>query len=201
MRPTRILLIRHGEVASDWAGRVYGAFDVPLSERGHQQTRRIVGALRSVDLCAVVSSGLQRTEAMAATLCESRALERHRDPELREVERGSWVGKHPGKMEASEAEAFLRWSHDSKQRAPGGGESLEDLAARVQPRLVHWAHVYAGETLAVVTHAWVIRVTLCQVLGASLDRASRIEVQTGEVILLKLTDSSHRSLEGLASVI
>ncbi|NOT31084.1 MAG: bifunctional RNase H/acid phosphatase, partial [Planctomycetes bacterium] len=58
---TRLYLVRHGEVDAAWHGRIYGALDVPLSERGRSEAARAARTLAEVELAAVVSSGLART--------------------------------------------------------------------------------------------------------------------------------------------
>jgi broad specificity phosphatase PhoE len=54
----------------------------------------------------------------------------------------------------------------------------------VRPRLDHWAHLHSGRAIAVVTHGWVIRVLVAAAFAAPLDIAPRLDVRTGEVVVL-----------------
>src|SRR5262245_60312717 len=181
---TPIYLVRHGEIEPGWQGRIYGSLDVPLSAHGMDQGRLAARALRSVELGAVVSSGLSRAEHGAACLRAERQLARVDDPELRELERGQWAGLTFSELEARTPGAWSDWFRAPATRRPPGGESLAELFARVEPRVDHWARAHPGRPLALVTHGWVVRVLVCHALRASFDLAPRLDVRTGDISLL-----------------
>lgn len=185
---TRIFLFRHEEVDADWRGRIYGALDVPLSASGRAAARKTASALEGIELAAVVSSGLSRTEHTAAHLRAARALERIDDPGLRELERGDWAGLHQDELERLHPGAFGAWFRTPAESRPPRGESLADLLARVQPRLQHWAQRHAGRSIALITHGWVVRVLVCEALGAPLALAPRLDVRTGDIHVLRWPD-------------
>ena len=195
-RATRLFLIRHGEVDSAWQGRIYGALDVPLSERGREDGLRVAGALRETDLRAVVSA---RTEHMAACLRARRGLSRIDDPALRELERGEWAGRTPSEVEARWPGAWAAWFENPGTARPPGGESLNDLLLRVLPRVNHWCGAHPGASIALITHGWV-RVLVCRVIDAPFDRAPHLDVRTGDVTLIRWPndDESGPELEAFA---
>jgi len=196
--PTRVFLFRHAEVAPEWGRRIYGARDVPLAPRGPEQGRQAAARLARIPLAAVVSSGLSRTEALALELRRPRDLARLDDPGLREVERGEWVGLVPAEVERRWPGAWTAWcERPDSTRAPGG-ESLSDLQARVRPRLDHWAERHAGRSIALVTHGWVIRVVLCELLGLALSAAPRLDVRTADLFALDWSAGRLGPLEGFA---
>lgn len=181
---TRIFLLRHEEVASAWRGRIYGALDVPLSDQGLEAALRTANSLSGIPLAAVVSSGLTRTEHTAAHLRAPRKLDRIDDPALRELERGDWAGLHQEELERRFPGAFEAWFRAPAEVRPPRGESLRDLLARVGPRVRHWAESHPGQSIALVTHGWVVRVLVCELLGAPLELAPRLDVRTGDVHVL-----------------
>ncbi len=189
-RSTRIYLVRHGEVDATWHGRVYGALDVPLSEKGRREATRAARTLAEVELAAVVSSGLSRTEHLAAELRAPRGLARRDDPELRELERGDWAGLPVADLRARFPGAWEAWFARPSVERPPGGESLGDLFTRVRPRVEHWARAHEGAELALVTHGWVIRVLVCHALGAPFELAPRLDVRTGDIIALRWSTAS-----------
>ena len=196
--PTRVYLLRHGEVDPAWNGRIYGALDVPLSAAGEREARRAAERLAGIELASVVSSGLARTEFGAALLRAPRGLSRCDDRELRELARGAWAGLSLAELEAREPGAFARWcAAPARQRSPGG-ESLVDLWARVEPRFEHWVARHAGTALALVVHGWVVRVILCRVLGLELDHAARLDVRTGDLFALTRQADGRFELDGFA---
>jgi broad specificity phosphatase PhoE len=177
----RLFVLRHGAVDDAWHGRIYGSLDVPLSAEGRDQARRAARRLRDVPLAAVVSSNLQRARFGADRLREGRALPEREDPELRELERGEWAGLLIDELRATRPGAWEAWTAAPAMVRPPGGESLEDLAARVLPRFAHWASAHAGSAIAVVAHGWVLRVLTCHALGLGLAHAPRLDVRTGDI--------------------
>jgi broad specificity phosphatase PhoE len=181
---TRLFLVRHGEVDPSWHDRLYGALDVPLSDRGRAEAQRAAARLERVRLAAVISSGLARTQHGAACLRRSRGLERVDDSALRELDRGDWAGLSRVQLETREPGAFEAWLAAPARSRPPRGESLTDLQARVGTRVTHWARAYPGRALALVIHGWVMRVLVCEALAAPLDRAPRLDIRTGDVVVL-----------------
>lgn len=189
---TRVILARHGEVDPAWHGRIYGSLDVPLSPGGRRQSERLAEALASLGIDEVVSSGLQRTEDTAAHLRARLGTVRRDDPELRELDRGSWAGLSQDELERREPGAWASWFGAPAASRPPGGESLEDLLRRVEPRLEHWVRECPGGSLAIVTHGWVVRVLVCRALGAGLDLAPRLDVRTGDASVLRCFPGDRR---------
>ncbi len=184
IRPTRMLLLRHGAVASPWPGRLYGQLDVPLSEEGRGEARRVARALADVHLDAVISSGLERAEFTAALLRAPRGLARRDDPRLRELDRGSWAG-------LGREELARRWSDPDQQelcrrgafQAPDG-ERPAALVERVSRALDGAARDYPGGCVAVVAHAWVLRAAVARVIGLAPERLLVLHVPTSGLVLL-----------------
>lgn len=181
---TRLVLFRHGEVADAWRGRIYGNLDVPLSERGREESRAAARRLEGVAVDAVVSSGLERTEHLAACLREGRALPARADPRLREIDRGAWRGRAPDEVDRDEDGAWSRWMEDPAERRPAGGESLADLCARAWPALAELLREFPGGCVAVATHSWVVRAAACRALDAPLALAPRLVVPTGAMVVI-----------------
>lgn len=200
-RATRFFLVRHGEVESAWQSRVYGSLDVPLSERGLEDGSRVARKLSGTELAAVVSSGLGRTEHMAACVRRSRTLPRIDDPSLRELERGAWAGLSMPELEVRWPGDWAAWFADPATARPPGGESLDDLFRRVRPRLEHWASEHPGCSIALITHGWVVRVLVSHVLGAPFAIAPRLDVRTGDISVIRWPVGGQTScpeLEGFA---
>jgi len=175
---TRLHLIRHGRVADEWHGRIYGDLDVPLSPEGERELERAAAALDGTILAAVLSSGLSRAEFGASLLRRTRGYERRDEPELREISRGDWRGKTFEELEEAEPGAMAAWRASADVRPPAG-ESLVDLAARVIPRLDALAAEFAGAEIAIVTHSWVARVAAATALGLGPNGAHALDLPTG----------------------
>jgi broad specificity phosphatase PhoE len=152
---TIILIARHGE--SDWnrTKRWQGHADRPLTERGRGQARALAARLGHIELDAVYSSDLQRARDTAAVVAESQELELRIEPDLREVDVGSWSGLTRAEAEERFPEGFARW----RTGFPGweDGETYEDMTKRVLAAVDRIAAAHADARTLVVSHGGPIR--------------------------------------------
>ncbi|MEZ6004267.1 MAG: histidine phosphatase family protein [Planctomycetota bacterium] len=175
----QILMIRHGAVHADWAGRLYGALDVPLSSEGHAQARAVARELREEPLAAVVSSGLSRAEFTANLLRSDRpGLERIDRPRLAERNRGDWAGWTLAEIETRHPGAGELWEASHGRFTPPGGESLADVQARVTAEIDRLAEEHRGGQIAIVAHLWVVRAAVAAAIGLPADGVGAISMPT-----------------------
>ncbi|MFT5154654.1 MAG: broad specificity phosphatase PhoE [Planctomycetota bacterium] len=185
---TRIYLVRHGRVADDWQGRIYGDLDVPLSPEGEAEGRQVASLFAGRALSGVISSGLERAEytaqhirRVAKNASDGGLLSRRDDPRLRELNRGEWAGKYASELERSDPVEWQAFAESKWTTAPPGGENLSSLAERVFAALDDHARL-AQAAVAIVAHKWVLRVTICEALGLPLDRCATVDVPTSGLV-------------------
>lgn len=172
---TRIYLIRHGEVEGAGTRRYNGHADVPLSERGIAQYHQMKERLADKDISACYSSDLTRCAVGADIICSSLGLTPVREPGLRELDIGIWEGKTWAElMEKYPQEWRARIADIVNYRVPGG-ESLNDLHARIIPVIEAIVERHRGENVLVVAHGGANRVILLDVAGAPLSSLFTIE--------------------------
>jgi broad specificity phosphatase PhoE len=159
---TRILLARHAETDWNRVGRWQGHADQPLNETGREQAAELGRRLKGQHVAAVYSSDLRRARDTATIVGAELGIEVVQDPELREIDVGSWSGLTRSEVAERFPEGYARWQageigHD--------GETREQLAARVIPAVERIAHAHPGDTVLVVTHGGVIRTLLRHAAG------------------------------------
>jgi len=153
-----IVLVRHGE--TDWSrtGRHTSTTDLPLTERGREQGRRLaarLAALGAPDFALVLSSPLQR----ARETCELAGLgaRMELEPDLVEWTYGRYEGLTSDAIEA----AAPGWSLFT-DGAPGG-ESPEQIGVRADRVLARLLPVARASGRAVVfAHGHVLRVLVAR---------------------------------------
>ncbi len=179
LRPTRLYLIRHGQVADGHTHRYHGNNDIPLSPQGVKQLEDLATRLAGVELAAVYASDLSRAYQGAEILCRGRHLQPQAVREFRELHFGIWEGlsfteiidRYPQELEA-------RLQDLAHYRVPEG-ESLLDVKGRALPRLQGLLCAHQGEAIALVAHAGINRVILCEALGLDLIHLFRIDQRYG----------------------
>lgn len=187
-----LYLVRHGRTAWNLGRRTQGHADVPLDEEGLRQAERLTAILRGEGLRRLYVSPLQRAVQTAQPIAQASGLEMHLDDRLRERNWGDFQGltARDAALRYPEEDAFL---HAAPRTArPPGGESFEELCARVEDCLREIA-AEDDSPAAVVCHGGTISAGLQVLLGMTgwpkqrfiIDNASVSLVEcrpTGEVI-------------------
>ncbi len=178
---TRLFLVRHGEPEEWVRGRCCGRLDPGLSAAGVEQARRAGFALAPAGIDAVYSSPSRRALDTARAIAGGVAAEVRLDERLREIDFGGFEGLTYEQAEQRHPEAFAVWvASPGSVRFPGG-ESWDDLRARVLPAIEAICAREEGRRVAIVAHAGVVRVVLADVLGSSPDACFRIAVDHGSI--------------------
>lgn len=161
----RFFLVRHGETDWNRKGRYQGRTDVELNAKGVWQAERLRERLSGQDIGACYSSDLVRALGTTRIVTSKHKLEVVPCPELREVDFGDLEGMTFDEIR----QRYPGWGRVGEGFSIPGGESLEQLEARIEPFLSRLLQRYTGdETVLVVSHGALLRVLLCALLGFDL---------------------------------
>lgn len=181
-------LLRHGEPAL--LDSFYGHEDVPLSPRGRAQAAAQARALAGRPLQAIYCSDLQRAGEGAALLAAEVGRPRPVAlPALREMHLGVLERVRFADARTHHPELVGRGYADMLEfRMPGGGESVQDVAARVVPCVVGLIDLHAAADrkgpppeIALVAHNTVHRVLLACAAGLGPAGYMRFEQGLGAI--------------------
>jgi probable phosphoglycerate mutase len=184
---TRILLIRHGStdlVNVKLCGRLPG---ISLNSDGLAQANAVGTYLSSgTQLRAIYSSPLERATETANVIARRQNLspEVTIDERLTEIDFGEWTGLTFDFLQASVE--WKRYNASRSLHAPPGGESLTNVQSRAWECLSGISERFPGATIAVVTHADVIRALLVLFLGMPLDHLLRFEVAPASITAVNM---------------
>jgi probable phosphoglycerate mutase len=133
-----IYLARHGETAWSLSGQHTGLTDLPLTERGERNARRLGERLNGLTFAKVFTSRLQR----AARTCELAGFGRvaEVEPDLHEWDYGQYEGRRTVEIHAERPDWQL-----FRDGCPGG-ESPEQVGARAD-RVVRRVRAVRGDVL------------------------------------------------------
>jgi probable phosphoglycerate mutase len=187
-----LFLLRHGEVQIADTGRHYiGQQDLPLSPRGREQATAWGDYFAAAGLQSIVCSDLSRCAETARIIGARCRLVPQARPELREVDLGGWDGQSFAAIQSRDPEAFRQRGARIADHCPPGGESFRDLDGRVWPFFEALLHRPQGRIL-VVTHAGVIRVLLCRLLGIPLENLFALGVAHGALTWVDIRPAGNR---------
>jgi broad specificity phosphatase PhoE len=189
----RVLLVRHGETPWNAEGRYQGQTDIPLSEVGEEQARKLGARLAGVPTTRAVASPLSRARRTAEfALGTGRASMLTTDAGLQEIHHGDWEGKLAHEIAAGDGARFAAWRSAPESVLMPGGESLDHVIDRAWPSLQRaCAGLGDADVLLVVAHDAVNRVLLCRVLGIPFSRLWSFRQAPTTLNLLEGPDVDH----------
>jgi broad specificity phosphatase PhoE len=201
---TNIYLIRHGVTDYNQEGRWQGQISVPLNELGREQARLLANRLACEPIVAVYSSDLSRASETAEILAAALRVPLCIDRRLREVSVGAWEGLLSEEVRERFPEGYQSWT-TLREGRPGGptGEEFHEAQGRMVEALDTIAARHPGQTVAVVSHGFVIKAFVCYCLDlppegtlrfAGGDNTAISMVQYRDGIpprLMRLNDEAH----------
>lgn len=162
---TQIWLIRHAEVAEEFHGLAYGAADVPLSQRGLEQSRAVARSFEGERVARIYASPSQRTQAMAELLEATTGAPLTTIDGLKEIDRGAWQGGTREEFRDRWHSDAERWWQDPWNWRPTDGECDAEVFARAWPAIQRATEEAPGSVCVICTHANTIRALLTGALG------------------------------------
>ena len=171
----RILLVRHGTV--DFGSRNFSTtprgrqWDPELSDEGREQVRRLSARLLLMDRPAGISvSPFQRCRQTLEPYALASAIPVNVEDDLGEVFVGRWEGMRFEDIVTEDEELARRFREQEAMfsMAPGG-ETGEQLRARVVPAVERAIERVGQGTLLVIAHGGVINAYLGDVMGIAQD--------------------------------
>ncbi|MCY7344331.1 MAG: MSMEG_4193 family putative phosphomutase [Pseudonocardia sp.] len=190
---TTLILLRHGRSSANVAGVLAGRTPgVELDDTGRAQSQKVVERLAGVPIAEIVCSPMTRCEQTVAPLAADRALTPTTEPELAEVDYGSWTG---GSLKTLSKEPLWKvvQAHPSAAVFPGG-EGLAGMQARavaaVRRHDVRIAAAHGPQAVWIAcSHGDVIKAVLADALATHLDNFQRIMVDTCSISVVHYTET------------
>ncbi|MGW4845777.1 bifunctional RNase H/acid phosphatase [Nocardia brasiliensis] len=165
-RPTRLLLLRHGQTELSVQRRYSGRGNPPLTELGREQAARAAKMLAAKgDIAAVLTSPLSRARDTAQAAADALDAPLTVLDGLIETDFGDWEGLTFVEAAQRDPELHARWLGDPSVPAPGG-ESFDQVRERVDAVRRDLVTQYPGTNLVVVSHVTPIKTLLQLALAA-----------------------------------
>jgi alpha-ribazole phosphatase len=204
---TKVYLIRHGETEGAESRRYKGHIDVPLSENGIEQIKKVADFIAGAGPCAcpiqgrpqrvapadhiltaVYCSDLSRAIRSAEIVAEPHGLKPVIVEGLKERSFGVWEGMTFDEIKEKWPDAFNSWAANPLQFSPMGGESTMEVRERALKAFDEITGRNKGRDIAIVSHGGVIRVLLCELLGMPLENIFRIDQDYAALNVIELWD-------------
>ena len=123
----------------------------------------------------MIASPLVRTRQTAEAIASEVGLDIHFDDAWIECGFGEWDGLTVAEVQAKYPNDWSAWV-SSPSYAPPGGESYNEVAARIEPAFTDLALTYPDKTIVVVAHNMVIKTIASQVMQANIESIYHIDI-------------------------
>lgn len=197
----KLILVRHGDIATDDAGKCHGATDIELSEIGLRQALSLQRRFTGEHIDTIYSSTLTRGVSTAESIAAKHDITVQQDSGINEVNFGLIEGVTYKDACERYPDVTDLWRKGSQELCFPEGESFFELNSRTLKFLKNLQDHKNDETIIVVGHGGPLRIMICHLLGIpvnhhwqfAMDRASvsELSIYPGGSILEKLNDLSH----------
>jgi len=177
--PTRLYLVRHGQVVNFEEETYNGHKDVDITAHGVRQMEAVAARLRDETFGGIYCSDMIRTQKGADIITAPHGLIPQCRPALRELDVKLWEGLNADGVEERFPGAFDAWRAQGADYRIPGGERIRDLAERVIPALREILGAHDGENIVLVAHGGVNRVILADAMGVDFNHLYSIEQDYG----------------------
>lgn len=146
-----IYFARHGQTQWNKDNRVCGRTDLPLTEKGKEQARKLAENLATEKIDIIISSPLQRAIQTSKIVAKQFGCDVLVDERLIEQDYGVYEGVD------RKDEGFLNNKRNFAYKYPNG-ESMMQVAARVYPLIEELKEQYSTKNVLLICHGGVCRV-------------------------------------------
>lgn len=199
---TRIILTRHGHVEGIVPPTFRGRQDLPLTDKGKEEARRLTEALMLREAPdAIYTSPLSRCVETAGIVSGRLGIDSQTHQDLLDIDYGEWTGQAHEEVQQHDPNGFELWLSAPQLARPLGGESLYELCGRVGDALRDILDRHEGSSVLLVCHDSTARAAILTLMDLPLSYYPRIplspcgiselEVQLPDVFLHSLNETGH----------
>jgi broad specificity phosphatase PhoE len=174
-----MFLVRHAEhdlLGRMLCGRMPG---VSLGAAGQQQALRLGRRLQRENLAALYTSPLARARETATAMGQQCGLVADVAAAFDEIDFGRWTGASFDQLDLDPA--WQSWNAERSGGRPPDGEAMAEVQARAVGGVRQIEARYPDASVAIVSHADVIKAVLAWCLGLSLDCHAQFEIGPASV--------------------
>ena len=174
-----LYLIRHGLPAFEGEKRCIGATDLPLSEEGREQMRRVRERLQHANIRRIYVSPMARTRE-SAQIISGGYIPVTEVPELQEIHMGCWENLTFSEIRERYPEDYEARGKNFADFKPEGGETFRECRRRAY---LAYRRILteADGNIAIVAHAGLNRALISLLEDRSLSEVMEIPQAYGSV--------------------
>lgn len=154
---TTLIFVRHGESEGNKTSIFTGSLNVSLTKTGKAQGERTAMFLEKYPVDAIYSSDLDRAVDTASYIAKRKNIPVVTSKNLREIDGGDFEGIPFDAIKERFPKEFEMWQNNMGDCRCPNGESVQELAKRVNDEVKQIAENHKGQTVVITTHGTPIR--------------------------------------------
>jgi probable phosphoglycerate mutase len=170
------------------------SIDEPLDLRGEGQARGLAQRLLGFPELTIESSPRRRARHTAGIIASTRETVVRIVPQMDEIDFGAWSGKSFAALAADPH--WVRWNQYRAGTRTPAGDCIRDVQRRAMTHFRKLQQTVGEGTVAIVTHAEVIRSVALLALQAPIEEYRLVDIGPASLTMLSL-DGTQLRLDGL----
>ena len=182
--PTRLHLIRHGEVEERYHRVFGGRIDMELSPLGREQAQALADYVETIPFDVIYASPMKRVQETLQRIVQTQRPAPIVLDELREVDFGVWTGLAWEEIQARFGVSAYEWLDQLEKGQIAQAEPISAFRARIDSALGKILSHAPGSSTAVVCHGGVIRMILAILLDLPLRKMAAFDFEYASLTTL-----------------
>lgn len=188
-----IYLLRHGDKAKgNYPHPILSHLDQPLSEIGREQAEAVARYFSQTPLSAIYISEYIRTLQTAQPTAELKQIQMIEDPRLNEIDNGDVGQMTEQEFRIAYPEIWKQYDARTADFRFPGGESGEDVRARISGFLEEKLKLHGTDNILIVSHDGLIRVCMTYLLDIPVYRRGDFKVELCGLTQFEYQDDVNR---------
>ncbi|MGB9629120.1 MAG: histidine phosphatase family protein [Thermodesulfobacteriota bacterium] len=188
---TSIYLVRHGQTAWNKEEIFRGRTDIPLDETGLRQADLAGEYFRELKIDTIYSSPLSRAWQTAERIAKFHHLKVQALEGIMDMSFGQWEGHSHQEIREKDRETYRQWREEPHKVRLPGGETLDQVRARVMAALEEAIRLNSKKTIVLVSHRVVNKVLICGILGLDNSHFWQIVQDPTSINLIQYKDGKY----------
>ena len=181
---TRLILIRHGATKWTKQKRYQGKTDIPLSDGGKQQAKKLAVKLKKEKIDIAYASKLKRAIQTAEEIIRLHKIRLIKEEKLNERTYGDWEGLTIGEVKKKYPEDYNAYKKDRYKTRPTNGESFFDLRKKIEPFIKQAISENKNKTILIVSHNGPLRVIVGILMGYTDEEITSLYFKPTSITIL-----------------
>lgn len=176
-----LYIIRHGNTKWNTLNLIQGSKDIPLDNKGINESILLKEKLNNFDIDLIISSPLKRALQTATIIGNDKKIPIEIIEDLIEVDFGIWQGLTWEKIlyEYIDTNTYHGYAN------PPEGETYDEVNIRIC-RFVYNVLSFCEENIVIVTHRAIIRFLLSHILKKNLAEINTLKLPNTSIIKIKI---------------